>query len=49
MVGSEQLLLFKENKAVPWDFYICNTEVVQRLVLYQSRFPNKIFIFMCHL
>lgn len=49
MVGSEQLLLFKENKAVPWDFYICNTEVVQRLVLYQSSFPNKIFIFMCHL
>lgn len=49
MVGSEQLLLFKENKAVPWDFYICNTEVIQRLVLYQRRFPNKILIFMIHL
>lgn len=49
MVGSEQLLLFKENKAVPRDFYVCNTEVVQRLVLYPRRFPNKIVIFLCHL
>lgn len=33
VVGSEQLLLFKENKAVPCDFCIWNTEVIQRLVL----------------
>lgn len=48
MVGSDQPSLFKENKAVPF-FWICKTEVVQRLLLYQSRFPNKVLIFMCHL